>query len=113
MFKAFLIKYGEIGIKGKNRHLFEDALVRQIQLALNQIDGEFIVRKESGRIYVDIVGEYDYEETIDALQHVFGIVGIAPMVQVEDKGFEHLAEQVFLIWMPFIRINILHLRYIL
>lgn len=94
MFKAFLIKYGEIGIKGKNRHLFEDALVRQIQLALNQIDGEFIVRKESGRIYVDIVGEYDYEETIDALQHVFGIVGIAPMVQVEDKGFEHLAEQV-------------------
>lgn len=30
MYKAFLIKYAEIGIKGKNRHLFEDALVRQI-----------------------------------------------------------------------------------
>ena len=44
MFKAFLIKYGEIGIKGKNRHLFEDALVRQIHLALKQIDGDFIVR---------------------------------------------------------------------
>ena len=30
MFKAFLIKYAEIGIKGKNRHIFEEALCRQI-----------------------------------------------------------------------------------
>ena len=27
MFQAFLIKYGEIGVKGKNRYVFEDALV--------------------------------------------------------------------------------------
>ena len=27
-FHSFLIKYGEIGIKGKNRYIFEDALVR-------------------------------------------------------------------------------------
>ena len=32
-FKSFLIKYGEIGIKGKNRYLFEDALVKQIRHA--------------------------------------------------------------------------------
>ena len=25
-FKSFLIKYAEIGVKGKNRYLFEDAL---------------------------------------------------------------------------------------
>ena len=30
-FHSFLIKYGEIGIKGKNRYIFEDALVRQIR----------------------------------------------------------------------------------
>ena len=28
-FHSFLIKYGEIGIKGKNRYIFEDALVRR------------------------------------------------------------------------------------
>ena len=38
MFKAFLIKYAEIGIKGKNRYLFEDALIRQIQHALKDVD---------------------------------------------------------------------------
>ena len=30
-FHTFLLKYGEIGIKGKNRYLFEDALVRQVR----------------------------------------------------------------------------------
>ena len=31
---------------------------------------------------------------IDALQHVFGIVGICPMVQIEDNGYEDLKAQV-------------------
>ena len=36
MYKAFLIKYAEIGVKGKNRDLFEEALVRQIKYALRR-----------------------------------------------------------------------------
>ena len=43
MFKTFLIKYGEIGIKGKNRHLFEDALVKQIRYALRDAEGDFFM----------------------------------------------------------------------
>lgn len=94
MFKAFLIKYGEIGIKGKNRYLFEDALVKQIRHALKRVDGEFTVTKEQGRIYAEVLGEYDYEETIEALKKVFGIVGICPVVQIVDNGFDALAEEV-------------------
>ena len=44
-FHTFLIKYGEIGIKGKNRYMFEDALVRQIRFALRETDGSFKVYK--------------------------------------------------------------------
>ncbi len=91
-YKTFLIKYGEIGVKGKNRYLFEDALMKQIRLALAEIDGEYIVSKESGRIYVDTVGEYDYEDAVGALQSVFGIVGICPMVRIEDKNYENLKQ---------------------
>ena len=94
MFKTFLIKYGEIAIKGKNRHLFEDALVRQICHALKKCDGEFSVYKVQGRIYVDCEGMYDYEETVGHLQHVFGIVGICPVMQVEDHGIEELGDSV-------------------
>ena len=42
-FHTFLLKYGEIGLKGKNRYLFEDALVRQIRFALKDVDGNFQV----------------------------------------------------------------------
>ena len=94
MFKTFLIKYGEIGIKGKNRYLFEDALVRQIRRALEPVDGEFQVYREQGRIYIDSDGLYDFEETVEALQRVFGIVGICPVMKVEDKGLEELGNDV-------------------
>lgn len=94
MYKAFLIKYAEIAIKGKNRYLFEDALVRNIDRQLQKVEGTFCVRKENGRIYVETEGAYDYDETVAALQKVFGIVGICPVVLVEDEGFDRLAQEV-------------------
>ena len=94
MFTAFLIKYAEIGVKGKNRYLFEDALVKQIKYALKKCDGEFVVRKTDGRIYVDAVSTFDFDETVAHLQKVFGISGICPVVYVEDEGFEKLGQTV-------------------
>ena len=46
IFHAFLIKYAEIAIKGKNRYMFEDALVKQMNIALSKVEGEFEVKKE-------------------------------------------------------------------
>lgn len=94
MYKSFLIKYAEIAIKGKNRHLFEDALVSRINHALKEVEGEFKVRKEQGRIYVETLSDYDFDEVIEALRHVFGIVGICPVVILEDEGFDALADAV-------------------
>ncbi len=93
-FHAFLIKYGEIGIKGKNRYMFEDALVRQIKFALRDVEGEFSVRKAQGRIYVECEGYYDYDDAVSALRCVFGIVGICPVVIVDENGFEQLKKDV-------------------
>ena len=67
-FHAFLIKYGEIGIKGKNRYLFEDALVAQIRHALKHVEGTFKVTKDQGRIYVHTEGEYDYDDAVAAMR---------------------------------------------
>lgn len=93
-YKSFLIKYGEIGVKGKNRYMFEDALMKQIRIALKDVDGNFFVSKELGRIYVDTDGDYDYEDTLDRLGKVFGIVGICPMVRIESKDYENLKKRV-------------------
>ncbi len=94
VYQSFLIKYAEIGTKGKNRYLFEDALIHQIKNALKRVEGRFLASKESGRIYVQAQSEYDYDEVIQALQHVFGIAWICPMLQIEDKDFEHLKKRV-------------------
>ena len=61
---AFLIKYGEIAIKGKNRYMFEDALMKQIRHAMAPV-GDFKVRKESGRMFVEAQDEFDYDEAVE------------------------------------------------
>lgn len=92
-YKAFLIKYAEIGVKGKNRYVFEDALVRQMHFALDPV-AEFNIRKESGRIFAEASEPFDYEEAVEALSHVFGISGICPVLIEENKDFDHIQQVV-------------------
>ena len=93
LYQSFLIKYAEIGTKGKNRYLFEDALMKQIRHALKTVDGSFAVTKEIGRIYVKAEGDYDYEDVIEALKTVFGIAWICPMFQTGEKEFESVKKE--------------------
>ena len=83
MFQSFLIKYAEIGIKGKNRYLFEDALVHQIKLALKRCDGSFVLSKTPGRIFLDAETDFDYDEVIERLTNVFGVWGVCPVVRLD------------------------------
>ncbi len=94
MFQAFLIKYAEIAIKGKNRPLFEDALVKQIRRALKAVDGSFHVYKTQGRVHIDTEGEFDYNGTLAALKKVYGISSIHPVMVLEDEGFDELKKRV-------------------
>ena len=93
-YHSFLIKYAEIGTKGKNRYVFEDALMHDIKHKLEKVEGEFAIQKEQGRIYVNAKSEYEYDDVIDALQRVFGITSICPMLQIEKCGYEELRKQV-------------------
>ena len=93
-YQSFLIKYGEIGIKGKNRYVFEDALVNQIRFALKDVDGAFHVRKTDGRIFAEAEGSFDYDGAVEALSKVFGIVRFCPVKVIPDEGFESLAKAV-------------------
>jgi thiamine biosynthesis protein ThiI len=91
MKKAYLVKYGEIAIKGKNRYIFENILVDQIKYRLSKI-GEFTVFKEQGRIYVEPLSDVEEEDIIDVFQKIFGIVGISPVNVLESSDFEVIKE---------------------
>ncbi|SDA43834.1 thiamine biosynthesis protein ThiI [Butyrivibrio sp. INlla18] len=90
-YHAFVIKYAEIGVKGKNRYIFEDALVKQLKRVLAKCDGNFIISKVAGRIYIEAEG-FDFDETVSQLQTVFGVTGICPAVSIARDGENHLPD---------------------
>ncbi len=92
-YEAFLIKYAEIGIKGKNRGIFEEALVNQIKLALKKCEGQFHVDRRSGRVFVYCDSDYDYDEVTEHLSFVFGIVGICPVKILPQMELAQLQEE--------------------
>lgn len=102
MYNSIIVKYGEIGIKGKNRYIFENKLIKNIKNMLKPID-KFNVYKEYGRVYVDL-GDYEYDEVCEEVKKVFGVVGVCPAVKVlrnneEDveAAYEKLKETALLI----------------
>ncbi len=91
-FQAFLLKYAEIGVKGKNRHLFEEALEKQVRIHLRRTGAEFDVHRINGRIYCEAKSEYDYDAVITELTKTFGVVGVCPVSHIQDKTIEGIKE---------------------
>lgn len=92
-YKAFLVKYAEIGLKGRNRWVFENALRDQIQYNLDRI-GSYQVSREQGRIFIECPEQYDFEEAVEALQKVFGVSAICPVCVIESREWDILTEKV-------------------
>lgn len=89
MYNVLIAKYGEIGVKGKNRYIFENKLIRNIRNMLKSI-GDFRVYKEYGRIYID-VDDSNYKKVIEEVKKVFGVVGVCPAIKKE-KDYDVLKE---------------------
>lgn len=67
----FLIRYGEIALKGKNRRFFEDALQKNLKNTLKGLDVR--VARMQGRFIVTGAAA-DREEILGRLSRVFGVV---------------------------------------
>lgn len=92
MKNIFLIKYGEIAIKGNNRYLFENALLKNIRLSIKRL-GIFNIQKEQGRILIEPEEEnIDTEEVLNKLTKVFGIVGICIGIKNEKTDMDAIKE---------------------
>ena len=73
---CLLIHYAEIGLKGRNRPLFERRLIANIEHGLAPLRG-VQVRRLYGRLMVELEPGHE-EEAIARLKRVFGIAYFAP-----------------------------------
>lgn len=89
--KVLSISVGEIALKGLNRKYFVDKLISQIKSTLKGVEYGRIYR-EQGKIYIEAEGD-DYEEIINRVKKVFGIVHISPCLRVK-KDIEEMKKAV-------------------
>lgn len=92
MKKVILVRYGEILLKGLNRPMFERKLIDNIKRAINPL-GKAEVSRSQARIYIEPQEEdYDFDEAINLLTKVFGIVSVSPVWKIE-TDFENIKEK--------------------
>ncbi len=89
MKNVMLVKYGEIALRGNNRHLYENRLISAIR---KNIDKEgYYVTKEQGRLLIENrLGDFDYEYITEKVKPVLGIVGICPCIMTSEQSVETL-----------------------
>ena len=88
--EMFLLKMGEVVLKGLNRRAFEDKLMNNVRRRLRRI-GSFQVYMKQSTIYVEPQGDCDLEETYKACRQIFGIAAVARAVPCE-KTIEAIVE---------------------
>ena len=81
--EMFLLKLGEVVLKGLNRRSFEDKLVNNVRRRLKSC-GSFQVYIRQSTIYVEPTTDHcDMEAAYDACRQVFGVVSVARAVPCE------------------------------
>lgn len=78
----FIVRCGEVALKGMNKPYFERMLVDRIKKSLKEFDG-VDVRRHEGLIYVRADKKHDKEQLIRQISRVFGVASISPAVEAE------------------------------
>lgn len=76
----FIVRCGEVALKGMNKPYFEKTLAERIRRNLRDYDGVEVKRHE-GLIFVRSPKELNSEEIIRQVSRVFGVSSISPAVE--------------------------------
>ncbi|QIB69866.1 tRNA 4-thiouridine(8) synthase ThiI [Aminipila butyrica] len=78
----FIVRCGEVALKGMNKPYFERMLVDRIKKMLKRFEGAE-VRRHEGLIFVRTDKSYPKAEVIGQISKVFGVASISPALEVE------------------------------
>ena len=92
MDKIILVRYEEIFLKGLNKNVFENRLIRNIRQKLAGL-GNIKVTKSQSRIYVESNdADFDFEEAVIILTKIFGIASVSPVIRIE-SDYDEIKEE--------------------
>ena len=80
----FIVRCGEVALKGMNKPYFERMLLDRIKKLLKKFDGVKAYRHE-GLIYVRADKSLDKQAIIKEISKVFGVASISPAVECESN----------------------------
>lgn len=78
----FIVRCGEVALKGMNKPYFERMLAERIRKNLGEFEGTEVQRHE-GLIYVRADKKFEKEKLIRQISRVFGVASISPAVEAE------------------------------
>ena len=77
---VLLLRFGELYLKGDNRHIFESMLIKNIKNKLK--DEKFKFEKTFGRYVISGYEKDREKEIISKLREVFGLYSLSPAVEI-------------------------------
>ena len=80
----FIVRCGEVALKGMNKPYFEKMLVNRIKKLLKKFDNVEACRQE-GLIFVRADKKHDPEMIIGEISKVFGVASISPALECESE----------------------------
>ncbi len=98
--QTYIVRCGEVALKGQNKPYFERVLAERIKRALRKFEGVSVQRNE-GLIFVRLSGQYDPESVVNEISRVFGVASVSHAVEtatdIDIIGEEAVAYMKFLI----------------
>lgn len=99
MKEIILIKNGEMALKGLNRSTFEAVMIKNLRRRLRALGHVEIKRAQSTIIIEPDSEDFDFEEALNVVSHVFGIAAFSraavaekSMDDILSKSVEYLAD---------------------
>lgn len=83
--RIFIVRCGEVALKGMNKPYFERMLAERIRKLLKRKFEDFEVKRQEGLIFVRTDKSYSKEAVIHEISKVFGVASISPAVEAESN----------------------------
>ena len=81
--KTYIVRCGEVALKGMNKPYFERMLVDRIRRSLKKIGTGIEVKRDEGLIFVRTPLDLDEEAVLKAITKVFGVASVSPAVEID------------------------------